>query len=546
MGSLFHIAEVAVLLLLAYTIGWLAGYFARRLASRGRRPAEIAGTVDAKAVIAAESAVGEPAIAPGAEAAAAPATESSVVASDPAAPEPPDGLLVGAQATPVASVPVSGLESLKSLATDMPLMPAAAPEAPAVDAAASADVARDETVPAVAQPLPEAGPEIVGPVPATVPGDGPPEIASPSASAEDTMIMPSPAAPAGGGVDAAAPSEDATVPGGVVEADEAAAPASTATPASVAGMPWSGAMHGRAPERVDIHAGPVERPSSGAPAVETETAPMSAVDGAVSPRQEPASAAMPIATFPTGGDREHEHREGEEPAGLDVGLLAAVAEELQPGPRSSEPAAVTPDPAAAEVAMPPQAEPAASATAPERSAPPESAASPPSAPEPETVVAPPPEPARRELDEDAAMRAIEGGWSRRDARALPDAPELTDVTAAVSAAQIAVEQVLARNGVTPAGGDAREQAAFGKPRGLPHARNGARDDLKQISGLGPLDESALNNLGIYHFDQVAGWDEREVLWLENHAFARGRIGREQWQAQARALAGGDAPLRARR
>ena len=60
----------------------------------------------------------------------------------------------------------------------------------------------------------------------------------------------------------------------------------------------------------------------------------------------------------------------------------------------------------------------------------------------------------------------------------------------------------------------------------------------------PSDESTLNNLGIYHFDQIAAWDEREVLWLENHAFARGRIGREDWQEQARELqAGGDEIVR---
>ena len=45
----------------------------------------------------------------------------------------------------------------------------------------------------------------------------------------------------------------------------------------------------------------------------------------------------------------------------------------------------------------------------------------------------------------------------------------------------------------------------------------------------------LNNMGIYHFDQIAAWDQKEVLWLENHAFARGRVGREDWQAQAQEL-----------
>jgi NADH-quinone oxidoreductase subunit E len=151
---------------------------------------------------------------------------------------------------------------------------------------------------------------------------------------------------------------------------------------------------------------------------------------------------------------------------------------------------------------------------------------------------PPAEPAHVVFAEGAAMRAVEGGWSRRDARALPDAPELTDVSAAVSAAQLAVEQVLTLNGLDLNEAEARAQASFGKPRGLGKPRDGGRDDLKQINGLGPLDESTLNNLGIFHLDQIANWDEREVLWLENHAFARGRIGRETWQAQARDLLAG--------
>ncbi|RYE11312.1 MAG: hypothetical protein EOP22_00170 [Hyphomicrobiales bacterium] len=134
-----------------------------------------------------------------------------------------------------------------------------------------------------------------------------------------------------------------------------------------------------------------------------------------------------------------------------------------------------------------------------------------------------------EDDEDAAMRAIEGGWSRTRARAMPDAPELHDVGVAVAAATAAVEQVLSQTtGATPAAG--------GKPLGLVRPRLGGKDDLKQITGLGGLDESTLNNLGVFHFDQIAAWSEAEVLWMENHVFARGRIGHENWQAQARQLA----------
>jgi predicted flap endonuclease-1-like 5' DNA nuclease len=149
----------------------------------------------------------------------------------------------------------------------------------------------------------------------------------------------------------------------------------------------------------------------------------------------------------------------------------------------------------------------------------------------EPVMPPPPPPPAKPLDEDAAMRAIEGGWSRIKTRAMSDTPELSDVGAAVAAAQSAVEQVLAKAGIDA---DASRQSA--RPKGLPRPRNGKKDDLKQINGLGALDESTLNNLGVYHFDQIAGWTEPQVLWMENHVFARGRIAHENWQEQARGLA----------
>ena len=97
------------------------------------------------------------------------------------------------------------------------------------------------------------------------------------------------------------------------------------------------------------------------------------------------------------------------------------------------------------------------------------------------------------------MRAIEGGWSRTRARAMPDAPELHDVGVAVAAATAAVEQVLSQTT------DATPPAAGGKPLGLVRPRVGGKDDLKQITGLGGLDESTLNNLGVFHFDQIAAW-----------------------------------------
>lgn len=77
-----------------------------------------------------------------------------------------------------------------------------------------------------------------------------------------------------------------------------------------------------------------------------------------------------------------------------------------------------------------------------------------------------------------------------------------------------------------------------KPKGLDAPRGGAADDLKQLEGVGPKLEEAINAIGIFHLDQIAKWTEAEVAWVdENLAGVRGRASRNGWVAQARSLAG---------
>lgn len=78
-----------------------------------------------------------------------------------------------------------------------------------------------------------------------------------------------------------------------------------------------------------------------------------------------------------------------------------------------------------------------------------------------------------------------------------------------------------------------------KPQGLPAARGGARDDLRMIAGIGPRIESTLNSLGVYHFDQIAAWSPANIDWIERYLAFKGRIGRERWVEQAKALARGE-------
>lgn len=75
-----------------------------------------------------------------------------------------------------------------------------------------------------------------------------------------------------------------------------------------------------------------------------------------------------------------------------------------------------------------------------------------------------------------------------------------------------------------------------RPTGLDAPRGGTPDDLKLISGVGPKLEGTLNQLGIYHFDQIAAWTPAAVAWVDNYLSFKGRIDREGWIAQAKALA----------
>jgi predicted flap endonuclease-1-like 5' DNA nuclease len=80
-----------------------------------------------------------------------------------------------------------------------------------------------------------------------------------------------------------------------------------------------------------------------------------------------------------------------------------------------------------------------------------------------------------------------------------------------------------------------------KPETLSGPRDGKADDLKQIKGVGPKMEILCNQLGFYHFDQVAKWSDAEVAWVDaNLEGFKGRVSRDNWVDQAKTLAAGGA------
>ena len=86
---------------------------------------------------------------------------------------------------------------------------------------------------------------------------------------------------------------------------------------------------------------------------------------------------------------------------------------------------------------------------------------------------------------------------------------------------------------------ADENEGGSRPVALAKPRSGSADNLKEIKGVGPKLESLLHELGIYHFDQIAGWSSAEVAWMdENLKGFRGRVSRDDWIGQAKLLAAG--------
>jgi NADH-quinone oxidoreductase subunit E len=83
---------------------------------------------------------------------------------------------------------------------------------------------------------------------------------------------------------------------------------------------------------------------------------------------------------------------------------------------------------------------------------------------------------------------------------------------------------------------AAKSAAVSKP--APKARPVQPDDLKAISGVGPKLETVLNGLGIWSYAQVASLTDGEIAWLDDYLGFKGRISRDGWVAQAKALAVG--------
>lgn len=74
-----------------------------------------------------------------------------------------------------------------------------------------------------------------------------------------------------------------------------------------------------------------------------------------------------------------------------------------------------------------------------------------------------------------------------------------------------------------------------RPPAFIAAEGGKADDLKRLKGIGPGNERKLHELGIFHFHQIAAWTPEQIAWVGSTLAFPGRVEREDWVGQAKAL-----------
>jgi len=101
-----------------------------------------------------------------------------------------------------------------------------------------------------------------------------------------------------------------------------------------------------------------------------------------------------------------------------------------------------------------------------------------------------------------------------------------------SAAPVAAAKSAAKAKAAPA----KAKAAPAKAKAAAPAAAAGADDLKQLSGVGPALEKKLHAAGVTSFAQIAAWTDADVAATDEQLSLKGRIEREGWIAQAKALA----------
>lgn len=143
-----------------------------------------------------------------------------------------------------------------------------------------------------------------------------------------------------------------------------------------------------------------------------------------------------------------------------------------------------------------------------------------------------------EADEAVAPGQVQ---ETEDAGEVPAADEVAETEAEpVEPEPASVEASTAPTGSEPATVEATPNVNATlpvpiRPPALEAPRDGRPDDLTAIEGIGPRIQDVLNGIGVYHFDQIAGWTPEHAAWVDDYLNFSGRVGREAWVRQAETL-----------
>ncbi|MBF9031503.1 50S ribosomal protein L21 [Rhodobacterales bacterium HKCCE3408] len=124
---------------------------------------------------------------------------------------------------------------------------------------------------------------------------------------------------------------------------------------------------------------------------------------------------------------------------------------------------------------------------------------------------------------------------------LGSGAEKSGVKAAVGAGSVTATEAPAKAKAKPAAkAEPKAEASKAAAKPAPKAETAGADDLKKLSGVGPALEKKLNAAGVTSFAQIASWTEADIAEFDEKLSFKGRIEREGWVDQAKAILAGDA------
>lgn len=127
-----------------------------------------------------------------------------------------------------------------------------------------------------------------------------------------------------------------------------------------------------------------------------------------------------------------------------------------------------------------------------------------------------------------------------DTRMAKTKPKSDDIpiAPALPVAEVKVEQqeLITEVNPQPLAQELPKNSTIDEQKGLIYSeRPDSVDDLKIISGVGPVLEDKLNNFGIYTYKQVANWSPENIAIFDDLLSFKGRIDRDSWPDQAQKL-----------